>query len=94
MDSDLPKVFGQDPLMLLAEYASPVQIHRWIDALYEVEFEDDHTLMLKITTVAALIEHTQTYPLNAKYQQKLHSIAEVAYAVGQEVLTAIESTYA
>ena len=36
--SDLPKIFGSDPLQLLAEEASPKMIHDWIDSLYEAEF--------------------------------------------------------
>lgn len=94
MDSDLPKIFGQDPLTLLAEHANPAMIHRWIDALYERDFENDHTLMLKLTTVAALIEHTKTYPLNSEYHHKLECIAEIPYAVGEEALAQLQVTHA
>lgn len=63
--SDLPHIFGCDPLKLLAEEASPKMIHDWIDRLYEADFnEGDWQFPFQLYTVAALSKHIRTYPPN------------------------------
>ena len=86
MESELPRIFGNDPLKLLAEEASPKLIHDWIDQLYESEFVLDRTMVFKIYTIAAIAEHIETYPLNDEYMQKFLSVAELAAIRGEELM--------
>jgi len=84
MGIDLPKIFGHDPLKLLAEEASPKLVHDWIDLLYEAEYNPgDPRLFWLIYTVAAISEHIQTYPLNAEYEEKFLAICQVAHGAGE-----------
>ena len=93
--SDLPKIFGYDPLVLLAEEASPKLIYEWVDKLYEAEYNPgDRRLVWLIYTVAAISEHINTYPLNGEYQEKFDRICEVALGAGElevQRLKSIES---
>ena len=85
--SDLPRIFDNNPLQLLAEKASPEMIHDWIDALYETDFiVDDPRLPFLLFTVTALCEYTETHPLNPDYQKKFNSICELAFTVCGEAL--------
>ncbi|ESA37146.1 hypothetical protein N836_00260 [Leptolyngbya sp. Heron Island J] len=75
--SDLPSIFGHDPLKLLAEEASPALIHHFIDTLYEIEYDvTDRRFPFQMLMIAALMEHTETYPLNAEYEKKFLFICE------------------
>lgn len=90
--SDLPTIFGHDPLQLLAEEASPKMIHDWIDTLYNSEFEPgDRRFVCQLYTVAALGEHIQTYPLNPEYQEKFNRIAELVHTLGTEFVSELEA---
>ena len=83
--SNLPKIFGYDPLQLLAEDASPKMIHEWIDRLYEAEYEaSDRRFLFQVYTVAVLSEHIKTYPLNSEYQRKFDVIAQLVSTIGSE----------
>ncbi|MEM9484931.1 MAG: hypothetical protein AAGA83_14730 [Cyanobacteria bacterium P01_F01_bin.116] len=83
-NESLPKIFGHDPLKLLAEEASPKLIHDWIDVLYEAEYNPgDRRLFWLIYTVAAIAEHTNTYPLNVEYEQKFIAVCQAAEGAGE-----------
>ena len=85
--SDLPKIFGSDPLQLLAEEASPKMIHDWIDSLYETDFiVSDKRLPVLLYTVTVICEHAKIYPLNAEYQAKFNSICTLAFTVCSDAL--------
>lgn len=90
--TDLPKIFGNDPLTLLTEKAGPKMIQDWIDALYETEFiPGSRNFELLLFTTMAIAEHTTTHPLNAEYQAKFNAVCEVAYARGAEVLAEMQA---
>ena len=85
MMTKLPKFFGYDPLLLLAEVGSPKMIYEWIDKLYEAEYElSDRRFFFQVFTVAVLSEHIKTYPLNTEYQKKFDAIVELVVTIGSE----------
>lgn len=96
--SDLPKIFGHDPVKLLNTGGSE-SVEQFIDKLYEADFITDEMVadlsgenahispsMLKMITLAALTTYAGNAYLSPEHEEKLKLIAELATTVGYEAL--------